>query len=55
MSGENFGNDPSIVNVFVGGKKAIVINVKIILSTVWYLHRLIPEKSKYKYPMATIR
>ncbi|MCS2389318.1 hypothetical protein NXV57_19330 [Bacteroides thetaiotaomicron] len=21
MSGENFGNDPSIVNVFVGGKK----------------------------------
>ena len=28
ISGENFGNDPSIVNVFVGGKKAIVINVK---------------------------
>ena len=26
--GENFGNDPSIVNVLVGGKKAIVINVK---------------------------
>lgn len=26
--GNNFGNDPSLVNVFIGGKKAIVINVK---------------------------
>lgn len=26
--GNNFGNDPSMVNVFIGGKKAIIISVK---------------------------
>ncbi len=28
IMGDNFGNDPSKVNVFIGGKKAIVISVK---------------------------
>lgn len=26
--GDNFGNDPSLVNVIIGGKKAVIINVK---------------------------
>lgn len=28
IMGDNFGNDPSLVNVYVSGKKAVVINVK---------------------------
>ena len=28
ISGSNFGNDTSMVNVMIGGKKAVVVNVK---------------------------
>ena len=28
IMGDNFGNNPSLVNVYVSGKKAVVINVK---------------------------
>src|SRR3712207_6803843 len=28
LSGSNFGNDTSLVNVMIGGKKAVVVSVK---------------------------
>lgn len=40
LYGNNFGNDPSIVHLFIGGKKAIVIGVKS-----ESLYCLVPEKA----------
>ncbi|MCS2237541.1 IPT/TIG domain-containing protein [Bacteroides faecis] len=42
--GENFGTDASNVKVKIGGKEAIVINVKVLMSTVLFLRELLVVK-----------
>lgn len=44
--GENFGTDVSKVKVKIGGKDAIVINVKVLMFTVLFLQELLVVKLK---------